>query len=128
MLEEEVASVKDFITFGLPTQGHEESVETSGSGRRPIILEFKFGKGYMAEDDGTKDVMKTAFVPQQIEQKKKLSMDPMVESSWKSKDYLATAKESISLVGKSTRMLDVTSGGFVPQVAGVRPMKLEGPP
>ena len=40
----------------------------------------------MAKDAGIEDVKKMAFVPQKIEQKGKLSMGPMVESSWISKD------------------------------------------
>ena len=55
-------------------------------------------------------------------------MDPMMESSWNSKDYSAPAEESISLVGKSTAMPEVTSGGFAPQATGVGQMKLEAPP
>ena len=68
----------------------------------------------MVEDDGVENVAKMAFVPKKIEQKGKLSMDPMVESSWKSKDYSFPTEESISLVGKSMGMPEVTSGGFAP--------------
>ena len=82
----------------------------------------------MAEDDGIEDVAKMAFVPKETEQKGKLSMDPMVESSWKSKDYSALAKETMSLVGESMGMTEVTSGDFAPQVAGVGQMKLEATP
>ena len=82
----------------------------------------------MARDGGAKDVEKMAFVPKKIEQKGKLSMDPMVESSLKSTDYSALAEESISLVGKSMGMPNTTSGGFVPQAPGVGQMKLEAPP
>ena len=53
----------------------------------------------MAEDPGIEDVKKMAFVPQKTEQKGNLSMDPIVESSWKSTDYLAPNEESISFVG-----------------------------
>ena len=42
-------------------------------------------------------------------------------------DYSAPAKETISLVGKSTGMLEATLGGFVPQTARVGQMKLEAP-
>ena len=55
-------------------------------------------------------------------------MGPMVTSGWKSKDYSAPAKETISLVGKSTGMPEATSGGFIPQTVGVGQMKLEAPP
>ena len=82
----------------------------------------------MAEDDGTKEEKKMALMPLKIEQKGKLPMDPMVEYSWKLKDYSTPIEESISLVGKSMGMVEVTSGGFAPQVVGVGQMKLEAPP
>ena len=43
-------------------------------------------------------------------------MGPMVTLGWKSKDYSAPTEESVSLVGKSTGMLETTSGGFAPQI------------
>ena len=81
----------------------------------------------MVGDSGAEDVEKMAFVPKKTKQKGKLSMDPMVESSWKSTDYSAPTKESISLVGKSTGMLSTASGVFVPQTTGVGQMRLESP-
>ena len=60
-----------------------------------------------------------AFVPQKTEQIGKLSLDPMVETSWKSTDYSAPAEESISLVGKSIVMLRATSGGLYPRLLGL---------
>ena len=92
------------------------------------MASFKFAKDYIIQDDGTEDERKTVFVPLKIEQKGKLLMDPMVESLWKSKDYSAHAQESISLVGKSTGMPEVTVGGFAPQTTGIGEMKLEAPP
>ena len=41
-------------------------------------------------------------------------MDPMVESSWRSREYSALAEEFVLLVGKSVGMLGTTLGGFVP--------------
>ena len=66
----------------------------------------------MSEDIGAEEVKKIAFVPEKTEQKQKLSMDPMVEISWKLTNYSGPTKESISLVGKSTVMLSITLGGF----------------
>ena len=81
----------------------------------------------MASDVSTENVGKTALVPQK-EEKGELSVGPMVTSGWKSKDYSASAEESISLVGKSMRMSEFcTSSGFAPQTAGVGQMKLEAP-
>ena len=37
--------------------------DASGFGGHLVIPEFKFGKGYMAKDDGTEDVKKMAFAP-----------------------------------------------------------------
>ena len=60
-----------------------------------MIPKFKFAEGYVAQDNGVENVEKMAFVPQNTKRKGKLSMDPMVESPWKSKDYSAPAKETI---------------------------------
>ena len=54
-----------------------------------------------------------AFVPFNPE-KGKMSMDPMVETLWQSKEYSAPTEESVTLVGKSMRMLGITLGGFAP--------------
>ena len=51
-------------------------------------------------------------------------MDPMVGSTWKSKHYLAPIGETMSLVVKSMRMPEVTSGGFAPQTTRVGQIKL----
>ena len=55
-------------------------------------------------------------------------MGSMVMSGWESKDYSTPIEETLSLVGKSMGMPTATSGGFVPQIAGVGQMKLEAPP
>ena len=62
----------------------------------------------MAKDNGSEEEKKTIFVPLKTEQKGELSMDLMVESSWKSKDYLTLVGKSMSLVGKSMGMLEAT--------------------
>ena len=62
----------------------------------------------VGEDIGEKEKM--ALVADKIAQKGKLSMDPMVESSWRSKEYLTPIEETVSLVGKSTGMPSTTSG------------------
>ena len=126
--KEEIASVKDCVISRLLVQGHSEGVEASGSSRHPITLEFKFGGRFIARDGGAEEVKKMAFVPHKEEQKGRLSMDPMVESSWKSTDYLAPAEESILLVGKSIGMPSTTSGGLASQIVGIGQMKLEAPP
>ena len=56
-------------------------MEASGSNGCPVTPEFKFARSFMAGDGGAKQVKETAFVPHKEEQKGKLSMDPMVESS-----------------------------------------------
>ena len=70
---------------------------------------------------------KTALMPQK-EEKGKLSLDLMVTSGWKSKDYSAPTEESVSLVGKSTVFPETTLGGCTPHTAWVGQMKLEAPP
>ena len=52
------------------------------------------------------------------EEKGEMLMGPMVTSAWKSMDYSAPIEETISLVDKSTGMLETTSGGFVTQLLG----------
>ena len=42
----------------------------------------------MVGDGGAEEGKKTVFVPPKEEQKRKLSMDPMVETSWNSTDFL----------------------------------------
>ena len=122
-----MASVRYFVTSRLPTRGHGQGVEASGSSKHPAIPKFKFGGSFMAGDGGAEEVKKTTFVHHKEEQKGKLFMDPIVESSWKSTNYSAPAKESISLVGKFMGMPSAISRGFAPQAAGVGQMKLEAP-
>ena len=78
--EEEIASVKDFVTTGLPGQGHGKGMKASGSSGCLATPEFKFGGSFMAKDNGTKEVKKMALVPHKEEQKGKLSLHPMVET------------------------------------------------
>ena len=59
--QEEIAIVKDSVTTRLPALRHGEGVEA--------IPEFKFGKYFMAEDDGTEDMKKMAFMPQKAGKK-----------------------------------------------------------
>ena len=68
----------------------------------------------MVGDGSAEEGKKTAFMPPKEEQKGKLSMGPMVEVSWKSRDFSAPTEESISLVGKSMGTPSATSRGFAP--------------
>ena len=125
--EEEKASLKDFVTSGQPARKHGEGVEASGLTGRQAIPEFKFGGSFMASDGSIEEMGKIALMPQR-EEKGELSMGPMVMSGWKSKDYSVPIEEPVSMVGKSTGILEITLGGFAPQIAGVGQMKLEAPP
>ena len=100
----------------------------SGSDGQPGLSMMGGSNVYTPKDKDTADVKKTAFVSEKTEQKGKLSMDPMMESSWKSKDCSALAEESILLVAQSTDMPSTTLGAFAPQTARVGQMKLEAPP
>ena len=82
----------------------------------------------MAKGAGAEDMKNPAFVLKKTEQKGKLSVDPMVELSWKFADYSAPTEKSVSMVGKSMGMSSATSRGFAPQIVGVGQMKLEAPP
>ena len=123
--EEEVASIKDSIAFGLPSHEQNLGAEASGFGGIPVwpsIGQFRVYVQKIGND--IEEVKKMAFVPFNPE-KGKMSMDPMVGNSWKSKESSAPTKESASLVGKFAGMLRTTSGGFAHQIAGVGQMKLE---
>ena len=56
--KEDVVSVKDSVTFGLPTQGLIEGMEAGGSGGQPAMPRFKFIEGYAAEGVGPQEVGK----------------------------------------------------------------------
>ena len=118
ILEEDVVNVKDSVTFGLLTHGPIEGMEAGGLGGQLAIPKFKFAKGYASEDVGAEKVGKTAFMPFIVE-KGKLLMGRMVESGWESKDYLALARGTISLVGKSTGMLGAASRVSYPRLLGL---------
>ena len=118
-VEEEVASVKDSVTSRLLAQGHGEDMDASGSSGHPVTPEFKFVGSFMARDGDAEEVKKTAFMPHKEEQKRKLSLDPMVETSWKSADFSALVEESILLVEESMGMLSITSGVSHPEMLGL---------
>ena len=69
-----------------------------------------------------------APMAKETKQKGNLTMDPMVESSWQSKEYSTPTKEKISLVWKMVEMLGTTLGGFVSRTARVRQMTLDALP
>ena len=71
------------------------STQINGLSGRLATPEFKFARTFMGANGGTEDVKKMVFVPNKEEQKGKLSMDHMVESSWKSTNCLAPLEESI---------------------------------
>ena len=93
--------------------------EASDSSGQPAWSRIGQPKVYTWEREDTEEEEEMAPLAIKTEQKGKLSINPMVEFSWKSKDYLAPAKETMSLVSKSAGMLEVTSGGFVPQASRV---------
>ena len=66
-VNEERASVKDFVTSRLLARGYGEGVEAGGLGGCPAMAEFKFGMSYMAEDDGIEELKETALVPLKTE-------------------------------------------------------------
>ena len=88
-----------------------ERREVGGSSGHPAAPQFTFGGSFVAGHGITEKMGKTALVLEK-EEKGELSLGPMVMSGWKSKDYSAPAKESISLVGKSMVLPETTSEGF----------------
>ena len=116
--------MKEAVTSRLLLKQPNVGAKASGSGK-PLMPLLKVNA-----HDGEDIVIekKTAPVASKTEEKGELSMGSMISSGWKSKDYSVPIEESVSLVGKSTRMPETTSGGFAPQTAGVGQMKLEAPP
>ena len=55
-------------------------------------------------------------------------LDPMVTKRSTPQDYLASASDMVSLVGKESMMGGPSLGGFTPHTTGVGQMKLEAPP
>ena len=92
-------------------------MEAAGSDGGPVMPQFKFALSHVAEDGSTDDVGKMALVSPKSE-KGELFMGSMEMLGLKSKDYSATTEEYVSLVGKSTGMLETISGGFTSQIAG----------
>ena len=69
-------------------------------------------KVYTREGEDIVIEKKMAPTANKTEEKRGISMGPMVTLGWKSKDYLVPAEETILLVGKSMGMPEATSGGF----------------
>ena len=80
--EEEEASVKDSITSGLPSREQNVGVEASRSSGQLTLSMMGQSKVYTLAGEDARDDEKVALVANKTEQKGKLSMDPMVESSW----------------------------------------------
>ena len=78
-----------------------------------MMPKFKFAEGCAVEDVSSEDVGEMAFAPFKTD-KGKLLVGSMVELGWKLKNYSALARDTISLVGKSTGVLEVTLGSFAP--------------
>ena len=88
--------------------------EASGSGGQPALSMMGDPEVYMLVGEDTEGGEKMAHVANKTEEKGKLSMHPMVESSWRSKEYSTLVEEIVSLVGKFAGMLSTTSGVFAP--------------
>ena len=56
--KEDLVSVKDSVTFGLPAHGPLEGMEAGGSSGHPATPPFKFTWGHAAKDESTDDVGK----------------------------------------------------------------------
>ena len=116
--------MKDSVTSGLPLKWSIAGAEANGPHEQPMPSPKVY------THDGEDIVIEKEMDPvaSKTEEKGELSMDPMISLGWKSKDYSVPVEESVSLVAKSTGMPETTSGGFVPQTAGVGQMKLAAPP
>ena len=97
--------MKDSVTSGLPPKQPNMGVEASGSSEL-VMQSLKVNA-----HDGEDIVIEKKMAPEasKSEEKGELSMGPMVTSGWQSKDYSVPIEESVSLVGKSTGMVETTS-------------------
>ena len=84
--EGEEASVKDSITSGLQTREQNAGVEASGFGGQPMLSTVGQTKVCKRVVDDTNVEGKLAPIAKETKQKRKLTMDPMVEFSWRSKE------------------------------------------
>ena len=84
-------------------------------------------KVYTPVGGDSEDEEKMSLVATETKQKGKLTIDPMMEFSWRSKEYSAPIEETTLLMARMVEMLGTTSRGFAPQTAGVGRMKLEAP-
>ena len=107
--------MKDSVTSRLPLKQPKVGAKASGSGE-PLMPSLKVNA-----HDGENIVIEKKMAPaaSKTEEKGELSMGPMASLGWKSKDYLVLVEESVSLVGKSTRMLEATSGVLYPRLLGL---------
>ena len=117
--EYEEASAKDSMISRLPTKERDMGGEASGSGGQPTPSTMGQSKVYMPVGGGTEDEEKMAPVAKETKQKGELTMDPMVESSLRSKEDLALAEETIPLVGKWWRCQGPPQGVSCPILLGL---------
>ena len=85
--------------FGLLAKDGNVGGEASGSGGLPIpstVEQMKVYKRVINDPDAEE---KLAPMANKIEQKWKLTLDPMVESSWRSKEYSTLVQETVPLSG-----------------------------
>ena len=96
--EEEEANVKDSVTSKLLAREQNVGGEASGFGEYPKLSTVGQTKIYkrVAEDVDVEE--KLAPMAKETKQKGKLTMDPMLESSWRSKEFSAPTEETKSLM------------------------------
>ena len=119
--------MKDSIMLALPAKDRGVGGEASAFGGCLVLSIVERTTVYERAIDDANAVEKLTPMANQIEQKEKLTMDPMVESLWRSKEFSTRAKEIVSLVGQCVDMPGTPSGGVVLQTTGVGQMKLEAP-
>ena len=85
-------------------------------------------KVYMPVGEDARDEGEMMPMANKTKEKGNLSMDPMVESSWQSKEYSTPVEETVLLVGKFVGMPSTTLRCFAPQAIGVCQMKLKASP
>ena len=120
--------MKDSVTSKLPSKEQNVGGEASGFGGELALSTMGQTEVYMLVGGDNEEEEKISPMAKETKRKWKLLMDPMVETSWRSKNYSAPIVEKMSLVGNMVEMPGTTSGSFAHQTIGVGQMKLDVPP
>ena len=111
---EEVSSVQNSVTSRPPNR--RLMGEVGGSDGQLMLQNVEQTKFHVVVEDVEEG--KIALVARKNNEKGKLQMDLIIDTSWISKDHSAPMEDSTSLVGKSVEMPGTISGVSHPKRLG----------